>query len=63
MKQDLTTRQKTIQMLLERWRQKQDEKEVGTATPLPLFAQKPRFKIDKTRRQAVIKMPRPLKID
>jgi hypothetical protein len=33
MKKALTTRQKTVQMLLERWRQKQEEKEVLTATP------------------------------
>jgi hypothetical protein len=49
MKKALTTRQKTIQMLLERWREKQDEKEV--LTPTPLFAQKPRIKMEKTRRQ------------
>jgi len=49
MKKALTTRQKTVQMLLERWRQKQDEKEM--LTPATLFAQKPRIKIGKTRRQ------------
>jgi hypothetical protein len=49
MKKALTTRQKTIQMLLERWREKQDEKEV--LTPTALFAQKPRIKMEKTRRQ------------
>ncbi len=49
MKKALTTRQKTIQMLLERWREKQDEKEV--LTPTPLYAHKPRIKMDKTRRQ------------
>jgi hypothetical protein len=32
MKKALTTRQKTVQMLLERWRQKQEEKEVFTPT-------------------------------
>jgi hypothetical protein len=33
MKKALTTRQKTVQMLLERCRQKQEEKEVLTITP------------------------------
>jgi hypothetical protein len=53
MKKALTTRERTIQMLLERWRQKQDENEV--LVPTPLFAQKPRIKMAKTRRQGVSK--------
>jgi hypothetical protein len=48
MKKALTARQKTVQMLLERWRQKQEDKDVLTATPL--YAQKPRIKIAKARR-------------
>jgi hypothetical protein len=35
MKKALTTRQKTVQMLLERWRQKQEEKDVFTPTKQP----------------------------
>jgi hypothetical protein len=50
MKKALTVRQKTVQMLLERWRQKQEDKEM--LAPTTLFAQKPSIKIDKTRRQA-----------
>jgi protein involved in sex pheromone biosynthesis len=48
MKKALTTREKTIQMLLDRWRKKQDCMEVPV--PTTMFAQKPRIKIDKARR-------------
>jgi hypothetical protein len=47
MKKALTTREKTIQMLLDRWRKKQDDHEVPIATAL--FAQKPRIKVSKAR--------------
>jgi hypothetical protein len=55
MKKALTTRQKTIQMLLDRWRKKQDEKGERMTSPealmaTPLLAQKPRIKISKTRK-------------
>jgi hypothetical protein len=57
MKKALTTRQKAVQMLLERWRQKQEEKEM--LAPTTLFAQKPGIKIEKNRRPAAAQ----LKID
>jgi hypothetical protein len=48
MKKALTTREKTIQMLLDRWRKKQDCTEAPITTSV--FAQKPRIKVDKARR-------------
>jgi hypothetical protein len=47
MKKDLTTRQRIIQMLLDRWRQKHEHKEL--TLPTPLFSEKPKIKIGKAR--------------
>ncbi len=48
MKKDLTSRQQTIQMLLDRWRQKQEEKDVVPQTQI--FSEKATLKIGKPRR-------------
>jgi hypothetical protein len=42
MKKALTTRQRTVQMLLERWREKQEKKEAGTATLVSIKQPQPR---------------------